>query len=677
VTNLTGTASININGTVGGTTPSTGAFSTLSATSGFYLSGAVGFAAGANRLGIDNNAGAARYYAYGANGSTQGSHEFHTIASDGTPDNTVAIISSTGLALTNTITSSAPNDFLANTYATLNAKYINITSTGNTTRIGAESSSAGSSSGTGAAYDSYIWSSTKINLIVGPTKFTNASIARISSTGLEVTGTTSSSGALSASNFSGSSSGTNTGDSASLPIGGGTLTGALTINGTTLTVGNTTSSNINMVDTDEGTRTIHCNSNRIGFLNQAGGWGAYCDDSGNWAANNLSGTNTGDQSTVSGSSGSCTGNSATASTISGYTIQGDQAAPGANQIMRSGSNGYLFTGWINTVSGDNGATAIGRVYASHDGYLRYYTLANFTAQVAANGGSWNGSASTLVAGNNYIINRLTPRASGISLGSGNSSQIEVNNAGSGACNISFHREGAYGAHFGLDTDNWFSTLGWSAGGGYTAMRVGSFLATGSLSVNNGWSYVANNHGYGVVGLYSASVFQLVFAMGDSYKTGAGGAISNLYGAAWSHPNAGGIAGNLDSHGMIVAINGGFGSCMSHSIVASGNVTAYSDERLKTNWAAMPENFVERLAKVRTGTYDRIDGLKLRQVGVSAQSLRPLLPEAVTEATDDFKTLNVSYGNAALASAVELAKEVVSLKEQMTVIMARLNKLENN
>ena len=100
-------------------------------------------------------------------------------------------------ALTDTITSSAPNNFLANTYATANAKYIDISSTGNVTRIGAESSSSGSSSGTGAAYDTFLWSSTKINLIIGATKFTNASIARISSTGVAVTGTLSCTGALS------------------------------------------------------------------------------------------------------------------------------------------------------------------------------------------------------------------------------------------------------------------------------------------------------------------------------------------------------------------------------------------------------------------------------------------------------------------------------------------------
>lgn len=39
---------------------------------------------------------------------------------------------------------------------------------------------------------------------------------------------------------------------------------------------------IQMGDTDEGGRFLHCNSNRIGFLTQAGGWGSYCIDDGSW-----------------------------------------------------------------------------------------------------------------------------------------------------------------------------------------------------------------------------------------------------------------------------------------------------------------------------------------------------------------------------------------------------------
>lgn len=80
------------------------------------------------------------------------------------------------------------------------------------------------------------------------------------------------------------------------------------ISGTDLTIGSSTSSNIYMTDTDETTRRIHCNSGRIGFLNSSSGWGAYCDNSGNWYAANLSGTNTGDQTNISGYAAYVTGN---------------------------------------------------------------------------------------------------------------------------------------------------------------------------------------------------------------------------------------------------------------------------------------------------------------------------------------------------------------------------------
>jgi hypothetical protein len=54
-----------------------------------------------------------------------------------------------------------------------------------------------------------------------------------------------------------------------------------------LTVGlGTNASSIYMTDSDEGTRELHCNSNRIGFLNQSSSWGSWCDDSGNWLTGN-------------------------------------------------------------------------------------------------------------------------------------------------------------------------------------------------------------------------------------------------------------------------------------------------------------------------------------------------------------------------------------------------------
>jgi len=217
----------------------------------------------------------------------------------------------------------------------------------------------------------------------------------------------------------------------------------------------------------------------------------------------------------------------------------------------------------------------------------------------------------------------------------------------------------------LDDSNYNSyapTLTGGSASGTWGINISGIAAKATRA--NGNFYMDDNHGNQLIGAYNANVFQGVFAMGDSYKLGAGGTISNLYGITWAHPNAGGIAGNLDSHGLIVAINGGFGSCMSYSIKASGNVTAYSDERLKTNWRDMPESYVSKLAKVKVGIYDRTDCEQLTQVGVSAQSLQIILPEAIITATDDMQTLSVNYGGAALASAVELAKDNVELRNRI-------------
>ena len=216
--------------------------------------------------------------------------------------------------------------------------------------------------------------------------------------------------------------------------------------------------------------------------------------------------------------------------------------------------------------------------------------------------------------------------------------------------------------------------GWSVrcnyGTGYGGTLFGTWTG-GNIRANraNGNFYIDDNYGNTVVGVYSSVRYQGVFAMGDAYKLPADGTgLGTLYGMAWSHPNAGGAAGNLTDHGLLIINNGSFRCAISNSIVASGNITAYSDERLKTNWRDMPPNFVARLAQVKVGVYDRIDEENGTQVGVSAQSFQQLLPQAIITAKDEIGTLSVSYGNAALASAVELAKDNVELR-------ARIERLE--
>ena len=93
-----------------------------------------------------------------------------------------------------------------------------------------------------------------------------------------------------------------------------------------------------------------------------------------------------------------------------------------------------------------------------------------------------------------------------------------------------------------------------------------------------------------------------------------------------------------------------------NFTAVGNVTAFSDESLKKDWISLPEDFVNRLAEVKSGTYTRIDTNE-RHAGSSSQDWKKILPEVVSEDTDS-KILSLAYGNAALVSAVELAKRVV-------------------
>lgn len=155
-------------------------------------------------------------------------------------------------------------------------------------------------------------------------------------------------------------------------------------------------------------------------------------------------------------------------------------------------------------------------------------------------------------------------------------------------------------------------------------------------------------------------------------TGQGGG-----GAVWSmhRPGSYGLNMGLDSDNVF-RIGGWSASAnrlqmdMSGNLTMAGNVTAYSDERLKTDWSALSADFVERLSRVRGGTYTRIDTGE-RQAGASAQDWRALLPEVVQVGTDEAKTLSLAYGNAALVSAIKLAQRVVDLTARLQALEQKM------
>lgn len=108
------------------------------------------------------------------------------------------------------------------------------------------------------------------------------------------------------------------------------------------------------------------------------------------------------------------------------------------------------------------------------------------------------------------------------------------------------------------------------------------------------------------------------------------------------------------------------------VVATGDVVAYSDERLKTNWRPVSSNFTEQWAKVKYGIYDRID-TKETQAGLSAQSVREILPEVTVEQADGILTLN--YGAAAAIATVNLAQEVVKQNATIEKLLGIIDSLK--
>ena len=104
-----------------------------------------------------------------------------------------------------------------------------------------------------------------------------------------------------------------------------------------------------------------------------------------------------------------------------------------------------------------------------------------------------------------------------------------------------------------------------------------------------------------------------------------------------------------------------------NIWTSGNVTAYSDERVKENIEVIP-NALEKVKSVSGYTFDRTDQDCPRQTGVIAQEVLKVLPEAVT--TNEEGMHSVAYGNL-VGLLIESIKE---LELSVTTLKNRVNEL---
>lgn len=192
--------------------------------------------------------------------------------------------------------------------------------------------------------------------------------------------------------------------------------------------------------------------------------------------------------------------------------------------------------------------------------------------------------------------------------------------------------------------------------GKTANVTGWFGVAGRQSISTNLFVGGNTALSGLVNItYTGSANASLGIRGTNTKGGAGyhdflvvrnggGGVTNP--TKWFRTNVtGGLEIINDAYTTVLFSLSNVGD-----IVASGNVTAYSDEKLKTNITTI-ENALALVEQMRGVRYNRIEDGKAG-IGVVAQEMQQVLPEVVLEGDN----LSVAYGNL-VGVLIEAVKEL--------------------
>ena len=188
--------------------------------------------------------------------------------------------------------------------------------------------------------------------------------------------------------------------------------------------------------------------------------------------------------------------------------------------------------------------------------------------------------------------------------------------------FSFRSTNATVARFGINSDNSLSIYGTIM---YTNGSQSSYGAISIQGSKNTWSGISF---YDVNGNFCSTLMTRDDGFSGWYNTTENGWLSYTDGS-----------GNF---------------------VATGNVTAYSDERLKENVSTI-ENALDKVSQLRGVEYTRKDTQE-RGIGVIAQEVEEIIPEVISSNIDGYK--GVAYGNLVglLIEAIKEQKEIVAKQQ---------------
>jgi hypothetical protein len=170
---------------------------------------------------------------------------------------------------------------------------------------------------------------------------------------------------------------------------------------------------------------------------------------------------------------------------------------------------------------------------------------------------------------------------------------------------------------------------------------------------NDTSYYMNLNGYSQIN-GNGSVNGSAGVGMSIFSTGGNGAIMSFHRSGLYAVNIGLDSDNVIRIGGWSAAANRLQMDMSGNLTMAGNVTAYSDARLKKDVETIGDA-LGLVRKMRGVTYTRIDTDKAG-VGVIAQEMLEVMPQAVQQGIGDDDTLSVAYGNL-VGVLIEAIKEL--------------------
>jgi hypothetical protein len=447
---------------------------------------------------------------------------------------------------------------------------------------------------------------------------------------------------------------------------------------------------IYMQDADEGQRTIHCNSNRIGFLTQAGAWGAYCEDNGAWTSDHSL------RAPIFFDSNDTAFylNPASDIRVRALKVTGETEYPGS--INGDWEGGYYhFSPAQDTPGGVWGHAHIIRLDGSWNVQTFWPTTnTNEIWNRRRNSGTYSAWRRSLLEdewiGSKYF------GSDGAIFGTifydSNNSGFFVNPASN--FNLKTTTGTFFSAFEGVLVDSPEGNgqrLRMGAAWSKTGIYCGNDITVGSESTVNFWTqgvqraYIDSSANLFANGSVRAPIFYNnndTIARWDANALILRGSAPTIYFRDTNHNSAmihcndnllyvlrGGndtenwstvnnnwpLIINLTNNDVVVGGN----------FTAVGNVTAFSDIRVKDNVEQI-EGALDRISHIRGVTYTRTDleDKERRYGGVIAQEIEAVLPEAIFE-RDDRKAVDYNATIGLLIEAIkELKTEVNDLKQRI-------------